>query len=147
MTAVRKTANAAAIIPALATASHIGAGTWQSHRVLQSIVMGGFHEVVWCIAEVRRVGSAHVVGMSLSRVIVHGVGLDPGIQVVVNGGNGVVQRRWGGVRGIWRVSVLLFTIDAYYKAHLLNVLSRRIVEWMRGAPQALATIAAMTYVL
>lgn len=144
---MRKTTNTAAVISALATASYIGAGTWQSHWVLQSVVLGGFHELVWCIAEMRRVAPAHVVGMSLSRVMVHGFGWNSGVQVVVHGGNGVVQRRWSGIRGIWRVSVFLFTIKTYYKTHLLNVLSRRIVEWMRGAPQALATIAAMTYML
>lgn len=142
MTAVRKTANTAAVISALATASHIGAGTWQSHWVLQSVVLGGFHELVWCKAEVRRVAPAYVMGMSLSRIMVYGVGWNTGVQVVVHGGNRVVQRRWSGVVGIWRVPVLL-----YYKTHFLNVLSRRVVEWMRGAPQALATITAMTYVL
>jgi len=79
--------------------------------------------------------------------MVHGVGLNTGIQVVVHGGNRVVQRGRSGVGGIWRVLALFFTIKAYYKTHLLNMLSRRIVKWVRGAPQALATITAVTYVL
>jgi len=134
MAAVCKTANAAAVISALATASHIRAGARQSHRVLQSVILGGFHELIWCIAEVRREAIAHVVRMSLPRVMVHG-------------GNRVVQRGRSSVCGIWRVLVLLFTIKAYYKTHLLNVLSRSIIERVRGAPQALATITAVTYVL
>lgn len=91
VTAVHKTADAAAIIPALATTSNIGAWTWQSHWVLQSVILRGFHELlVLCVAEVRRVAIVHVARMCLSWVLIYSIGLNTIVEVAVHGGNGVV---------------------------------------------------------
>ena len=140
MAAVRKTAYATAIISALAATGHIRARVWQSHRVFQSVILRRLHKIlVWCIIGMRWIATAHVVRIrSVFRVCVYGVRLNPILQVVIR-----ANRVSSAGRILWMLA--LFSVEAYQKTHLLDMLLRRVVERMRSATKTLTTITAFTH--